>query len=61
MQKYLHPPVIQKHIPDYMDGSENVVMCEFGKEEEAIGEEKVDYIIHAASPTEKRFFSKIPG
>ena len=49
-----------KHIPDYMDGSENVVMCEFGKEEEAIGEEKVDYIIHAASPTERDFFLKYP-
>lgn len=49
-----------KHIPDYIDGSENLVMCEFGKEEETIGDEKVDYIIHAASPTE-RFFSKIPG
>lgn len=48
------------NMPAYMDGSENVVMCEFGREEEAIGEEKIDYIIQAASPTERDFFIKYP-
>lgn len=48
-------------IPDYIEKSDNVEMCEFGKEADAIGDAKVDYIIHAASPTERDFFMKYPA
>lgn len=47
-------------IPDYIEENDNVEMCEFGKEEEAIGDNKVDYIIHAASPTGRGFFTSYP-
>lgn len=48
-------------IPDYIEENDNVQMCEFGREEETIGDSKVDYIIHAASPTERDFFMKYPA
>lgn len=48
-------------IPDYIENSDNVEMCEFGKEADTIGNAKVDYIIHAASPTERDFFMKYPA
>ena len=49
-----------KNIPDYIENNDNVEMCEFGKEEEVIGDRNVDYIIHAASPTERDFFMAYP-
>ena len=51
----------QNNIPEYFEGNENVVMCEFGKEEVVIGDSDVDYIIHAASPTERDFFINYPA
>lgn len=48
------------NIPGYVESNDNIEMCEFGKEEEAIGEVELDYIIHAASPTERDFFMAYP-
>ena len=48
-------------IPSYIDENDNVQFCEFGNEEAVIGETKVDYIIHAASPTEREFFMNYPA
>lgn len=48
-------------IPDYIEKSDHVEMCGFGKEADVIGTAKVDYIIHAASPTERDFFMKYPA
>lgn len=48
------------NIPAYIEKTDNIEMCEFGKEEEAIGNNNVDYIIHAASPTERDFFTTYP-
>lgn len=48
-------------LPDYIEKDDNIEMCQFGKEEEIIGENGVDYIIHAASPTERDFFINYPA
>lgn len=48
------------NIPEYIEGNENIIMCEFGNEEAVIGDSEVDYIIHAASPTERDFFINYP-
>lgn len=48
-------------IPSYIEKNDSIEMCEFGKEVNAIGTSKVDYIIHAASPTERDFFMKYPA
>lgn len=48
-------------IPDYIEPDDNIEMCEFGKEEAVVGDSEVDYIIHAASPTERDFFIKYPA
>lgn len=48
------------NIPDYIEQNDNIELCEFGKEEEFIGDADVDYIIHAASPTEREFFINYP-
>ena len=49
-----------QNIPDYIGKNDNIEMCEFGKEEDVIGDRTVDYIIHAASPTERDFFMAYP-
>lgn len=48
-------------LPEYIEGNENIVMCEFGNEEIVIGDSNLDYIIHAASPTERDFFMNYPA
>lgn len=50
-----------ERIPDYIEKSDNLELCKFGKEEDTIGAAKVDYVIHAASPTERDFFMKYPA
>jgi UDP-glucuronate decarboxylase len=37
--------------PEYIGDDDNIIFCEFGKEEETIAKEHIDFIIHAASPT----------
>ncbi len=44
----------------YLDETDSVILCEFGKEKEAIGEKQVDYIIHGAAPTARTFFMEHP-
>jgi nucleoside-diphosphate-sugar epimerase len=47
--------------PDFLEENDNVEMCEFANEREVIGDAKIDYIIHAASPTERAFFVNYPA
>jgi nucleoside-diphosphate-sugar epimerase len=47
--------------PDFLEEGDNVEMCEFANEKKAIGDAKIDYIIHAASPTERDFFTNYPA
>ena len=49
------------NVPEYIEGTENITYCEYGKEEASIGDSKVDFIIHAASPTERDFFINHPA
>ena len=49
-----------KNMPCYIEKDDNVVPCEFGKEKETVGDDDIDYIIHAASPTERDFFINYP-
>ena len=49
------------NIPSYIEKNDNIEMCEFGKEEETIRDTDIDYIIHAASPTERDFFVNYPA
>ena len=46
--------------PDYLEADDNVVMCRFGEESQTIGEEKIDYIIHTAAPTGRKYFISKP-
>lgn len=48
-------------IPDYIEKDDNIEMCQFDKEEEFIGSANIDYVIHAASPTERNFFVSYPA
>lgn len=48
-------------IPPYIEESDNIQFCEFGHEEMVVGNAEVDYIIHAASPTERGFFMEYPA
>lgn len=46
--------------PDYLEADDNVVMCRFGEESQTIGTEKIDYIIHTAAPTGRKYFISKP-
>lgn len=48
-------------IPEYIEKGDNIEMCQFDKEEEFIGDVDIDYVIHAASPTERDFFVNYPA
>lgn len=50
-----------ERVPSYIEQDDRVIMCEFGKEEDMIGDSKIDYIIHAAAPTERKFFMNYPA
>lgn len=47
-------------VPAYIEPSDNVVFCEFGKEAEACRDIHVDYIIHMACPTQRSFLKSNP-
>ncbi len=49
-----------ENMPDYLETDDNVVMCQFGAESQTIGKEKIDYIIHAAAPTGRKYFISKP-
>ena len=46
--------------PGYLEDGDNVTMCRFGEERQAIGEDKVDYIVEAAAPTGRKIFVSKP-
>lgn len=48
-------------IPEYVEKTDNIRFIEFGKEIDELDGIPVDYIIHAASPTERDFFIKYPA
>lgn len=47
-------------LPDYIQENDNISYCMFGKEEDAVKDKNVDYIIHAAAPTGRAFFISKP-
>lgn len=46
--------------PSYIDCNDDVQYCTFGKEIEECENKKIDYIIHAASPTSNKVFISQP-
>ena len=46
--------------PSYLQSDDNVIMCQFGTEYQTIGSEKIDYIVHSAAPTERKYFITKP-
>ena len=49
-----------EEIPEYLNDEDNIVFCKFGEEKEFCKTEKIDYIIHAASPTGNTFHKAYP-
>lgn len=47
-------------IPDYIEASDAIEFCEFGKEKVFCTDKDIDYIIHAASPTGNTFHKAHP-
>lgn len=45
-------------MPTYIEDIDNIICCEYGKED--LIEEKIDYIIHAASPTGNKYHMRHP-
>lgn len=50
-----------KKKPDYIEADDPVEFCRFGFEREYIGNRRIDYIIHAASPTGRNDFVDTPS
>lgn len=46
--------------PSYLETDDAVIMCQFGLEKQTVAMEKIDYIIHAAAPTGRKFFITKP-
>ena len=46
--------------PGYLEAKDNVAFCRFGAEKEAVGTDGIDYVIHAAAPTGRKFFMSRP-
>ena len=42
--------------PDYIESSDSIEYCTFGKEIEECSGKHIDYIVHAAAPTSNRVF-----
>lgn len=49
-----------KDVPDYIESVDNIEFCKFGDEKEYCKDRHIDYIIHAASPTENTFHKAHP-
>lgn len=47
-------------IPDYIEDKDAIEFCEFGKEKSFCNNRRIDYIIHAASPTGNTFHKAHP-
>ncbi len=48
------------NVPSYIEAEDNIAFCEFGNEAVVCGEQKIDYIIHAAAPTSNKVFKEEP-
>ncbi|MBR1918892.1 MAG: NAD(P)-dependent oxidoreductase [Spirochaetales bacterium] len=48
-------------VPDHIEPTDPIVWMEHGREEEALSGERVDYIVHAACPTDRNFFRDHPA
>lgn len=48
-------------VPDYVENTDSIRFVKFGSEEAELADIPIDYIIHAASPTERDFFIKYPA
>ena len=48
------------NIPDYFDDNDNIEFCKFGSELEACKEKTIDYVLHAAAPTNNRVLKAQP-
>lgn len=44
----------------YLESDDNVVMCQFGMENQAVSTEEIDYIIHTAAPTDRKYYITKP-
>lgn len=49
-----------KKIPNYIENEDKFYLCQFGNEYDFVKDKKVDYIIHAAAPTGRKFFMEHP-
>lgn len=47
-------------IPDYIEKDDPIVFCEFGHEKQFCEDKRIDYIIHAVSPTGNTFHAAHP-
>ena len=47
-------------VPDYIENGDTIEFCEFGKEKLFCSGKRIDYIIHAASPTGNTFHKAHP-
>ena len=47
-------------IPEFIQADDNILFCEFGREKEFCSKRKVDFIVHAASPTGNTFHHNHP-
>ncbi len=48
-------------VPDYIASGDPVVLIQNGNEEEALSDEDIDYIAHAACPTDRNYFMEHPA
>lgn len=49
-----------QNVPDYIEEKDNIEFCTFGMEMEECREKKIDYVLHAAAPTNNRVFKAQP-
>ncbi|MCH5272387.1 MAG: NAD(P)-dependent oxidoreductase [Lachnospiraceae bacterium] len=49
-----------EEIPSYIEEGDNISFCKFGDEKNYCKDKKIDYIIHAASPTGNTFHASNP-
>lgn len=47
-------------LPKYVESSDLITMCRYGEEKSFLNDISIDYIIHAAAPTGRKFFTEFP-
>ena len=48
-------------VPDYINSSDPVVWIQNGNEDDDLGNKDIDYVIHAACPTDRNYFKEYPA